>query len=147
MENVKINKEKLLSIIKANLEKHKIEYLEAIKAYRVKCADLLSQELEKTISGEEFSTHVSVSKPVSFTKEYDLVIQMLEMTLDSTIELTTSEFQQLVNDEWAWKSSFRQSYMSNSSYIGASGVSGTSGAAGTSGISWSRSITFPEDKK
>lgn len=144
MEKIRVNKQELLEIIKTNCEKHKKEYLESIKAYRVKAANLLTDELNKIVSGEKFKVNFELIKPESHEKEYNIAIKMLEMSVDDVVEIEHNEFDQLVNDEWNWKRSFTSSYMSNSYYIGQT-TYGTSGLGGASGISGS-TINFAEDE-
>lgn len=150
MEKIKVNKQEILTIIKENRKRHKKEFTESIKAYRVKVADLMAKELQKVVSGEKFETYFNVSKPTSHEKDYDLIIKMLEMSVDDFIEIDPNEFNQFVNDDWNWKSSFRATHFSNSTYFGMTSISGTSGSAGTTGISgtsgYSYDINFSEDE-
>ena len=145
MKTVRVNKKELLEILCENRKKHKEQYKESIKAFRVKAADLLNKELQKIIAGKKFETYFDLQKPISHEKDYDLVIKMVEMSVDDILELEQSEFNQLVNDEWTWKSSFRLSVYSNYSYSGSSGISGTSGT-GSSGSDgdYFIPITFPD---
>ena len=143
-----MNKNDLLEILCENRKKHKEQYKESIKAFRVKAADLLNKELQKIIAGKKFDVYFDLQKPVSHEKDYDLVIKMVEMSVDDILELQQDEFNQLVNDEWTWKSSFRLSVNSNYSYNGYTGISGSSGCSGTGGTHGSEGfipITFPDD--
>ena len=133
METIKVKKDELLQIVKDNRKKHKSEYAESIRAYRVKAGDLFARELEKIISGEVFKTNITIQKPESHVKDYDLVIQMLKMSVDDVIELGQYEFNQYVNDDWQWKQMFSSSVYSNSRYNDVSAFHGISGSAGTSG--------------
>lgn len=142
MEKIKTSKTELLRIVKENRTKHKEEYLDAIKAYRVKAADLLSKELEKIVNGEKFETYFGLVKPVSHEKEYDLTIKMLEMSIEDVVEITQYEFNQMVNDQWDWKSTFQSSYLSNHSYIGLHQI-GPQGSEGSQGV---QGITFAADE-
>lgn len=146
MESVKVKRLEVLEIIKANREKHKKDYLVAIKAYRVKVVDLLSKELEKAKTGKDFSLSIDASKPHSYLKDYDLAIKMLEMSVYEIIELKLGEFNQLVNDQWSWQSSFKMSYVSNSAYFGFTGTQGSSGSQGTQGSEYEWDIVFPEEE-
>ena len=153
MEKIKVSKQELLTIVKENRTKHKQEYLESIKAYRVKAADLLAQEIQKIVGGESFEIRFNLVKPESHEKEYDLTIKMLEMSVEEVVSITLYEFNQMVNDEWDWKYGFRSSYLSNRAYVGThmiSGTTGTSGAPGTTGSSgtsgYSYDITFADDE-
>jgi hypothetical protein len=143
MDTVKVKKSDLLAVLKENRKKHKEEYKESIRAYRLKAADLLSKELAKITAGKKFNTYFDLEKPTSHEKDYDLTIKMIEMSIDEVFELRTSEFNQLVLDEWSWRSSFDSARYSNSGYqgyCGTSGVSGTTGLSGTAG--YSRTVKF-----
>jgi coenzyme F420-reducing hydrogenase alpha subunit len=147
MEKIKVNKQELLGIVKQNREKHNNEYLESIKAYRVNAADTLQKELDKIISGEKFQTWFDLKKPESHVKDYDIAIKMLEMSVDDTIVISEDEFNQLVQDNWTWKSIFKNSYYSNSSYIGVNDVSAFSGFTGSSGSEGTTmKIKFADDE-
>jgi len=148
MENIKVNKQELLTIVKENRKKHKKEYSESIKAYRVKVGDLLTQELQKIVSGDKFNARFDVIKPESHEKEYDLSIKMLEMSVDENIDIDQHTFNQLVNDEWDWKFSFRSSVMSNAHYVGYESITGsTCGSSGSSGTNGHlQDIKFSEDE-
>jgi hypothetical protein len=135
MKSIKVNKDDLLTTLKANKDQHVKEYKEALRGYRVRAAVALSEELKNIEEGREFNTYFSLNKPVSYEKEYATVIGMLEMDLFSEVELDMTEFVKYVNDDWSWKSSFSSS---NSGYSGYSGVSGYSGYSGFSGIKFSK---------
>lgn len=87
MKTVRVNKTNLLEILSENRKKHKEQYKETIKAFRVKAADLLNKELQKIVAGKKFETHFDLQKPVSHEKDYDLVIKMVEMSIDDILEL------------------------------------------------------------
>ena len=152
MDAIKVHKSELLDIIKSNREKHVEDFKKSIKAYRVKAADLFTKELEKMVNGEEFTTNIRLDKPESHIKDYDLIIGMLEMSVDDIIELEWNQFNQYVNDEWGWKPHFKTSVYSNSAYFGMTkisgsttgtqGVCGTTGSSGASGIE----IKFSENE-
>lgn len=149
MKTVRVNKSELIKILYENRKKHKREYKESIRAYRVKAVDLFNQELQKAVSGKAFKTVFDLSKPECHEKDYDLIIKMIEMSIDDILEMDQQEFSQLVNDEWTWKSSFRSSVYSNSGYSGYSGISGYSGSIGFTtdgniGVSTNLPATFVE---
>jgi len=56
---------------------------------------------------------------VDYTSSYDTAIQMLEWSKDDTIEMASSEFRKLVEDEWDWTDAF---LLSNSAYSAAASL-------------------------
>jgi len=137
MERLKVKTSDLIKVLKANRKKHIIEYKEAVRQYRLRAVEALKRELDKAINGKSFTTNISMTRPTSHEKDYDLIIKMLEMSVEEITILDHHEFNQFVMDEWSWKPNFRASttYYGMSGTSGFSGSSGTSGASGTSGTS------------
>jgi len=140
MDNIKVKKEELLEVLKTNKEKHILEFKEALRGYRIKSAELLSDQLAKVENGEDFTMNFNLPKPVSHESEYELAISMLTMDVDKTVELDQHEFSCYVKDNWQWKSSFSHI---NSGYSGTSGSTGTAGYSGGTGTSY---VTFSEQE-
>ncbi len=52
------------------------------------------------------NVQLTVQKPISQEKQYDEVIEMLELSTAEFVLLTNSEFKSYVLDDWSWKPSF-----------------------------------------
>ena len=109
MRKVNISKEELLEIVRANKKKHVEDFKESVTDYK-KAALVIAKDnlaLVKTGKVEEILKVKSMPpKPVSFEHDYDRAIRMLELSVDEVIELEQDIFNQLVLDEWTWKSTF-----------------------------------------
>ena len=117
MRTVKVNKAELAKILEGNRAKHKDEYKDAFEGYVKTAIEKLEENLAKFKDGEITKLRWNEQPPTSNVKDYDRVIQMLEMSVDAEIELTSEEFQNFVQDDWHWKESWR---LSNSKYMTAS---------------------------
>lgn len=116
MRNVRVKKEDLLGKIKANRESHIREYKEACAGYKdaaLAKIDEVFDELKDRIANlkeghviELVAVHFGLEVPVSYESHYDRAIGMLEMSLDTEVEITSEEYQQYVMDDWQWKESF-----------------------------------------
>lgn len=109
MKSIKIEREKLLEIVKANRENHRNIFLEALEGYRREVIRLLEERLEQARKGKRVTHIISLVQPMDQTREYDRVIRMLELTIDNPVELTEMEFAQYVQDEWNWRGAFLHS--------------------------------------
>jgi len=123
MEQVTVSTLELLEIVKKNKEKHDIILKDAIEGFWAKGTKALEDHLKKVQAREkEEPVYVSVPFPVSYSKEYDQAIKALEMSVESRVVLSKTEFAQLVMNEWGWRSQF---LASNSCYVtGAAAISG-----------------------
>lgn len=116
MKAVRLEKAELLEIIRTNKEKHITEAAEAIEDYKEVVMKIAyeNMQLAETRNMDSISKmkHVPVV-PQSYEDEYARAIRMFELSVDDVILLEADAFNQLVLDEWHWKSSFD---LANSTY-------------------------------
>ena len=116
MKSVKVNKNELLGVVRANKEKHVAEYNEAMEDYKeivIKIAEKNVKIAQKNrlkakagnISGFDRLESLP-TQPVSYETEYNRAIRMLEMSVEVEMEIESAVFNQLALDEWGWKNSF-----------------------------------------
>jgi hypothetical protein len=119
MKSVKVNKEELLAVVRQNKEKHVSEYSEALGDYRDAVLKVAQHNLKIAKTGDEnVISQQYKSKPespVSYEAEYNRAIRMLEMSVETELEIESQVFNQLALDEWHWK---RQFSLMASSYKG-----------------------------
>lgn len=117
MDKVKVNRTELLGKLRENRDNHKAEYEEAMAGWEVKIVEAFDKALGRVEEGDfsDLNPALSLPKPQHHMKDYDLVIRMLEMSVDDNIEIEMHDFNQYVMDEWSWKAGFA---LTNSSYLG-----------------------------
>jgi hypothetical protein len=104
MKQIRVDKSKLLAILKKNREDHRGVFLEAQKEYRVIAIEALDAQLKAAREGKPFELArlVALTAPEDHTADYDRSIQMLEMSIDTEITVDEREFQNYVQDVWNW---------------------------------------------
>ena len=103
---VTVKKDALLSALRKNREGHRAIFLKAQEGYRRVCIEHLDKMLSDAKSGGKFSTTIALVAPQDHTKEYDLNIQMLEMSEDEKLVISQEQFQNFVQDDWDWRPDF-----------------------------------------
>lgn len=105
MNGVRIKRDELLGVLKANLTKHKEDVSEANELRDAEVLEYFSSEVTKMTGDEHYAVKESFSfrKPVDSSKDYEKAIRMASMTQDDIIELSESQFDKLVMDNWQWK--------------------------------------------
>jgi hypothetical protein len=120
MHSVKIKRDELLSIVRENKEKHIKEFNEAVDNFKRAVVKITEENLMLANTGdlaEIFAKSKSMPvRPVSYESSYTRAIRMLELSVDTEIELALHDFDQLVQDEWQWKASFTTSNSTYKSY-------------------------------
>lgn len=109
MRSVKINKFNLLNIVNENKLKHIDNYNESVEDYKILALKIAKDNLSLAKSGEiDKITKIKVlpPAPVSHEKDYDKALRMLDLSVDTEIEIEEDIFNQLVLDEWGWKTQF-----------------------------------------
>lgn len=125
MKNVTIQRLRLLKTIQANRAKHVADYDEAIGVYRYLLVERLKENSRilrrNIIASKEALAAETIAKledlepipkmPVNYLDAYDKAIAMLEFSCEEEIVLESVVFNQLVLDEWSWKSHFDDTIM------------------------------------
>lgn len=107
MNSIKVSIPALLDIVKKNRELHNTEYKEMIKEYKKELLIRVKKLLSIIESQDvEFTHSVARSEPKNNTKDYDRIISMLSMTIDTEINLSEMEYEQYVLDNWSWSGNF-----------------------------------------
>lgn len=137
MQDVQINRQDLLAVLKDNRAKHKAEYEEAHAKWEEKALDRLTKWLKTTEKElDKVSKKIAKGKvltqplhevdkyplaklpePQSYEKDYNNAIAQVEMDSRDEITLDINTFRQWVQDEWAWAHETR---LLNASYTGRS---------------------------
>lgn len=126
-QSVNVSRAKLLGALKENLTKHVKAYAQAVIDYRLALQADLTEALNKSLDPNSRLDKINVDfdHPQSYASQYQQVIDMLEFSVDETINLDSQAFRAYIKDEWSWKGSFE---LSNSTY--ASKASSFTGAIG-----------------
>lgn len=109
MNSVKIDREKLLGIVQENRDKHCAAFTESVEDYKRAVLKIATNNLKlaKTADLEQIAKFQTLPpKPTSHEREYDRAIRMLELSVETVIEIDQNIFNQLVLDEWQWKNAF-----------------------------------------
>ena len=116
MKEIRVKKAELLEILKTNRDKHRAIFEEAIQGFRVAAIAALETEIFRIKQNKLERVSLSVPAPSDHTRDYDRIIQMLEMDMDDEVILGEQAFQYYVQDDWDWKRDF---LCANSSYSAA----------------------------
>lgn len=110
---VKVKRDELLAVLRENRERHIREYKAACVGYREVALARLEQSFQEARQAvnrlKEGQTvavvgfRISLSVPENYEKAYDQIIRMMEMSVDTEILLTASQFACFVMDDWEWK--------------------------------------------
>lgn len=117
MQKVTVDKNELLAKLRANKEKHVNDFNTSIVGYRKEVVEYLGKLIDDVNNSKDIKHHIDVDKPVSYEREYNRAIAMLEMSVDNKIELDGDTFNKYVLDEWEWKNTFETisaKYLNNS---------------------------------
>lgn len=114
-KSVKVTKHALLTSLRNNQEQHAKDYEEAIEDYRLVLSNALSEAAKTAQIGPENKVKditknlYELKPPQDHRDDYTNVIEMLEYSVDNTIELDEQSFKAYVKNEWSWTATFTAS--------------------------------------
>lgn len=112
MRSVKVNKTELMEILQTNKKKHIKEFDESVKDYKKAALKVAKEHVELAKTGDLdkiAKIRAMPQRPSSYEDSYNRAIRMMELSVDEIIELEEQIFNQLVLDEWSWKTAFTAS--------------------------------------
>jgi hypothetical protein len=102
MNTVKVKRQELLTKVRTNRDAHQELFLKAQANYRKFIIEELDRMLADAKANRPVRRSINLVEPRDHTSDYDRTIMMLEMSVDDTIILNATEFDQYVRDVWAW---------------------------------------------
>jgi hypothetical protein len=112
MDQIRVNKKKLLKTLKENRRTHRENFEIAMKGWKEDVIEALREALDSAEKDDGYSTHFDLPKPVSYEESYDEAIDQVEWSENVTIMLGKDQFNQLVRDKWNWQRDFQRALMS-----------------------------------
>jgi hypothetical protein len=114
---VMCKRDDVLKELRKNRENHINIYMEAKEAYLKEAIEYIDEafdelsDIRESLKKGEYKTLLRIdrpdfSMPTNHTYVYDTAIQMLEMHTEKTIELTSGEVRNLIQDMWDWQEQF-----------------------------------------
>jgi hypothetical protein len=110
---MRFDKSELKETVSKNRDLHRTIFEEAIEGYKKKVQVALEEHIDRIKNGEIIRVHIYYDEPVDHTRDYDRLLKMLDMTVETHIELTENQFESYILDDWKWK---RQFIATNSAY-------------------------------
>jgi inhibitor of KinA sporulation pathway (predicted exonuclease) len=118
LKDVLIDKIELIATLTKNMKQHEVDFIETMKDYDTTLVRVCKSNLKiakKNVNnamadGRTFESFLDIpSAPREYSNEYNKAIRMFKMSVDSEIYLTPEVFNQLILDEWVWKTDFLRS--------------------------------------
>lgn len=107
MNNVKVKKEELLKVLKANKEVHDTEVAAAQLVFRKELEqELRSKLLKVEMGGKLPELYIQAHPPEEHTEDFENAIAMVEASVDDILELDFSQFKQWFQNKWGWAASY-----------------------------------------
>ena len=85
MRAIRVDKDDLLKKVQTNRDAHRGIFEEAVEGYRKRSVEILEEHIQKIKAGKLEEVYVRLPRPSDHTKDYDRVIEMLEMHEDTSI--------------------------------------------------------------
>ncbi|MGZ8924597.1 MAG: hypothetical protein ACXW2E_01810 [Nitrososphaeraceae archaeon] len=121
-KSVNVSRVELLKVLIKNLEVHREQYKEAVDDFTTKLKLELTEALI-TVNDVHFNMEsvkkikIGLQPPVNHENEYIEVIEMLEMSIDDSINLDAESFKAYIKNQWSWTNYFWSNMLEAKAYI------------------------------
>lgn len=106
-QTVNVKRLDLIEAMKKGLELHKQQYEEALQDYKQAVHKYLESALDRIeLSGDYSDVVLKITPPVLKESDYTDVIEMLEVSVDDTIQLDKESYKAFYKNEWSWTKAF-----------------------------------------
>lgn len=109
MQNITVDKNRLLTSLKTNRTHHLELFNKAQKKYREQVIAVLDTRLADAKAGRRIITFIDLPEPVNYTDKFDEAIAMVEWAEGDTMDLSEKDFQRYVLNKWEWAQAFAAS--------------------------------------
>lgn len=117
--SVNVNRLDLIEAIKRGKDLHLQAYAEAQSDYQINVSVFLTEAVRRVSLGDFTQVKIPFDPPVLRSAEYDEVIEMMEVSVDETINLDAESYKAYYKNEWPWTRSFLESAQMYKSMLGA----------------------------
>ncbi|MFL4476121.1 hypothetical protein ACIPVK_19175 [Paeniglutamicibacter sp. MACA_103] len=109
MRTVTVSKDALVATLQTNRANHRKVFEEALEGYLARLLRELERRVHDLRRGRKISAYISLPEPEDHTDDYDRILTMAVMSVDTTFTLSEEDFGMYVMDQWDWKRSFNDS--------------------------------------
>lgn len=113
---LEFNTDELIKHLTDNADKHINDYNRAMIAYWAKLNKILNElteDAQKEVDRED-CYFLRIKKPIDKSAEYEKHINMFKSCTKDVVELTSEQYDAIVNDNWDW---VQNAKLLNSSYL------------------------------
>lgn len=108
--SVNVSRVELIVKLKENLNIHAAEYKQALLDFHERLVADLEVAALKVKSSDPASLEdfrINFTFPQNHEEDYRDVIEMLQMSVDDTINLDSEAFKAYIKNEWSWQRNFK----------------------------------------
>jgi hypothetical protein len=116
LDTVVIPKDDLTAKIQENYDRHREIFEDAIAGYQVTVVRLLQEHIYRISTNAPERVLVNLPFPEDHSDDYERVLTMLNMSVDTHLELSQHDFAQYVMDDWGWKAGWTETTAMYSSH-------------------------------
>lgn len=106
-QSVNVDRLKLIEALKNGLALHQTEYEESRKDYEKAVLGSLEKMLLRAKNGDFSDVDLKIKPPVDHSIDYQDMIEMLEVSVDATINLDRDSYKAYYKNEWSWSKQFK----------------------------------------
>lgn len=128
-QHVNVNRHALIDALRTGLDLHRVQYAQAKVEYEAAVVVFLGEALARAQAGVFKDLILRLSPPQNHAADYLDVIEMLEVSVDETVQLDRDAYKAYYRNEWSWSTGFLESASAYKTTLGGGLAAALGGAA------------------
>lgn len=103
MNTITVDKALLREKVEVNRALHRETFIEAMGIFSERYVATVQTYLDDAKNGLRYQLVIQLPMPEDHTKDYDRVLEMIDMSVGDTMDLEEDDVASYIQDDWGWK--------------------------------------------
>lgn len=117
-QSVNVDRLELISALEKGLEMHRLQLAESKADYAAAVVKFMGDAYERAKSGDFKNLTLMLREPENHEADYLDIIEMMQVSVDKTIQLDKESYKAFYRNEWSWSSNLLASAMAYKTALG-----------------------------
>lgn len=117
-QTVDVNRFELIIALKAGLVVHQAQYATLRAEYEAAVLKFMRDALRRAKKGDFTNLNLNISAPVDHSMKYIDIIEMMEVSVNDTINLDKESYKAYYKNQWSWSAGLEAMGASYKSILG-----------------------------
>jgi len=117
-QSVNVSRLELIAALEKGLEMHRAQFMESLADYKAAVVKFMGEAYERAQAGNFKNLTLMLREPENHEADYLDIIEMMQVSVDDTIQLDKESYKAFYRNEWSWSSNLIASAIAYKTALG-----------------------------